>query len=117
MIADYFNYISGIVGAKALVVAMFFVAVIGPCCLYKMVNSQLVGWKSKLKWCLAAVTYFSCLILFITIGGFVGKQFDYPALGMGAGLVAFYFAYNAFTSLLPSTCPIEVNNKSNNIPE
>ncbi len=108
---DYLNYITGIVGARAVVILMLSVALLGPCVVYRLVNSTLSGWQSKLKWFIAAITYFSCLMLFITTGGFIGSQLDYPALGMGLGLLAFYYAYNAFTSLLPSTCPIEFNSE------
>lgn len=114
---DYFNYIAGIVGAKIIVTAVFTLALLGPCMVYKLVNSSLSGWKSKFKWCLAVLTYFSCLVLFITTGGFVGSQYNYPSLGMGLGLVIFYYAYNAFTSLLPSTCPIEFTTESNQTQE
>ena len=104
---DYLDYLAGILGAKIMVSVVLSVALLGPCIVYKLVNSTLNSWMSRLKWSIAALTYFSCLILFITSGGFIGTQFDYPALGMGLGLVVFYYSYNAFTSLLPSTCPIE----------
>lgn len=104
---DYLNYVAGIFGAKVMVPIVFSVALLGPCIVYRLVNSTLAGWQNKLKWLIAALTYFSCLMIFIITGGFIGTQLDYPALGMGLGLVIFYYSYNAFTSLLPSTCPIE----------
>jgi len=104
---NYFNYIGGIVGAKALVPVVFLLAIIGPFFVYKLVHHVHTGWMNAIKWLFAAITFFSCLVLFVCTGGFVGTQLDSPALGMGVGLVAFYYSYNAFTSLLPSTCVIE----------
>lgn len=109
---DYLDYFAGIVGAKFMVSVIVVLALLGPCIVYKLVNSTLSGWKSKFKWCIAALTYFSCLLLFVVTGGYIGSQFNYPALGMGLGLVIFYYAYNAFTSLLPSTCPVDFKTAS-----
>jgi len=104
---DYFNYISGIVGADIIVPIVFLLAVFGPIVVYQLVHHVHSGWLNKIKWLFAAITFFSCLVLYISSGGFIGGQFDSPALGMGVGLVAFYYSYNWFTSLLPSTCSIE----------
>jgi len=104
---NYFEYIGGIIGANALVPIAFLLALLGPIIVYKLVHHVHSGWLNKVKWFFAALTFFTCLILYISTGGFIGGKFDYPALGMGIGLVAFYYSYNAFTSLLPSTCAIE----------
>jgi len=109
---DYLNYIAGILGAKAVLPIVFSFVLFGPFIVYKLVNSALSAWMTKLKWLLAALTYFSNLIIFISTAGFIGKQLDYPALGMGVGLVLFYYSYKAFTSLLPNTCTIDYNTEA-----
>jgi len=104
--SEYINYIGGIVGTTAIVPLMFVIAVVGPVLLFNIIQHQ-QNRLNSLKWPLAILTFFTCLILFISTGGYIGSLFDSSALGMGAGLVTFYYAYNAFTGLLPSTCPID----------
>ena len=104
---DYLNYLSGMVGSIAIVTFMFIVAIGGPLLLFKQLHHDKPGWLNRLKWPLAVVTFFTCLFLFISTGGYIGSLFESAALGMGAGLVTFYYAYNGFTALLPSTCQIE----------
>ncbi len=108
---DYLNYVAGIVGAMFMLPIVFSLALAGPIVIYKLVHNVHTGWLNKVKLFIAVLTFFSCLILFISTAGFIGSQFDFPALGMGLGLVAFYYAYNTFTSFLPSTCPIESSSK------
>jgi len=102
----YFSYISGLVGSEAIVPVMFVIAIVGPLVLFYMLHHNKPQCLRTIKWPLAALTFFTCLFLFISTGGYVGSQFDFAALGMGVGLVAFYNAYNFFTGLLPSTCTI-----------
>lgn len=103
----YFSYISGLIGSMTIVPIMFVIAISGPLVLFNILHHDKPQWLSAIKWPLAVLTFFTCLFLFISTGGYVGSQFDFAALGMGVGLVAFYYAYNFFTGLLPSTCPIE----------
>jgi len=102
---EYIDYIGGIVGTIAIVPLMFVIAVVGPILLFNLIQHQ-QNRLNSLKWPLAVITFFTCLILFISTGGYIGSLFESSALGMGAGLAAFYYAYNAFTALLPSTCSI-----------
>ena len=102
----YFSYISGLVGSMTIVAIMFVIAVAGPLMIFKTVHHDKPKWLSTMKWPLAVLTFFTCLFLFISTGGYVGSLFDSAALGMGVGLMAFYYTYNAFTALLPSTCSI-----------
>jgi len=104
---DYLGYLSGIVGTETVIPFMFAMAICGPFLMYKLLNSRPTGLMGALRWPIAILTFFSCLILFVSTGGYFGSEFDYTTIGMGAGLVAFYYAFDAFTSLLPSTCEIQ----------
>lgn len=103
----YFSYISGLVGSAAIVPVMFVIAIVGPLVLFNILHHNKPQWLSAIKWPLAVLTFFTGLFLFISTGGYVGSQFNFTAFGMGVGLAAFYYAYNIFTGLLPSTCAIE----------
>jgi len=103
---EYLNYLSGLIGSITIVLFMFGVAIAGPFFLFIQLHNEEPTSSQKLRWIVAAVTFFVCLFLFIVTGGYIGRQFGYSALGMGGGLLSFYYAYNWFTSLLPSTCPI-----------
>ena len=102
----YFEYISAMLGGTILMVIVFMIAVIGPLLLFNLLKNERPQCLQAFKWPLAALTFFTNLILFIGSGGYIGSLFDVAALGMGGGLVSFYYAYNAFTALLPSTCPV-----------
>ncbi|MCK4742263.1 MAG: hypothetical protein KAT25_00435 [Sulfuriflexus sp.] len=104
---DYFNYLGGMVGTITIVPFLFVAAVAGPWIIFYQLHNDKLQWLSRLRWPLAVLTFFSCLFLFISTGGYIGSKFDYASLGMGAGLVSFYYAYDYFTSLLPSTCSID----------
>jgi len=104
---DYLNYLSGIVGHGLIIPFMFIVAIGGPVLLFCHLHHDKPRCLNSLKWPLAAATFFTCLFLFISTGGYIGSKFEFAALGMGLGLLAFYYAYNGFTSLLPTTCAIE----------
>lgn len=104
---SYFNYIAGMVGTIVIVPFMFMLAIVGPIILYNQLHYNKFPWLDKIKWPLAVLTFMTCLFLFICTGGYIGAKFESAALGMGVGLVAFYYAYNRFTLLLPTTCQIE----------
>jgi len=104
---DYLSYLSGIVSSEWLVLFMFIIAIVGPILLFSHLHHDKPRLLNQLKWSLAVVTFFSCLFLFLSTGGYIGSKFESAALGMGLGLLAFYYAYNGFTSLLPTTCEIE----------
>lgn len=104
---DYLNYISKLVGGDPMIPVVFSLALLGPIVVYGLVHNVHTGWLNKVKWLIAIITFFSCLILYIGTAGYIGQKYGFPALGMGVGLVAFYFSYNYFTSMLPSTCSIE----------
>jgi len=103
----YFSYISGLVSSAAIVPVMFVIAIVGPVVIFNILHHDKPHFLRAIKWPLAVLTFFTCLFLFISTGGYVGSKFDFTALGMGVGLVAFYNAYNYFTGLLPTTCTIE----------
>jgi len=108
-LGDYLNYISKLVGGDAMLPVVFILALLGPIVVYRLVHNVRTGWLNKFKWFIAIITFFSCLILYIGTAGYIGQKYGFPALGMGLGLVAFYFSYNFFTSKLPSTCSIEIS--------
>jgi len=103
----YIEYLGEIVGMTAIIPFMFVVAILGPYIVYKILHSDVSAKVHFLKWLVAVLTFFSCLILCVGTGGFIGSKFGFSALGMGTGLLAFYFIFDAFTGLLPSTCEIE----------
>ena len=107
MIEAYFNYIGAMVGTITVVPFMFMIAIAGPIILFKQLHYHQLSWLNKIKWPLAALTFLTSLFLFVCTGGFIGTQFGSESLGMGAGLVAFYYVYNRFTLSLPTTCQIE----------
>jgi len=111
VLEEYMDYIVGILGTKAVLPIVFSLVLLGPFVVYKLVHNVHTRWLNKVKWIFAVLAFFSCLIIFISTGGFIGFQYDFPALGMGIGLVSFYYAYNGYTSLLPSTCSIEAKSE------
>ena len=104
---SYLEYLTGIVGAGDVIPLMFIMAIVGPFVMYKLLHTDLTGRFGALKWLIAAMTFLSCLVLFVGTGGYIGSLFDVTTIGMGVGLVAFYYSFDAFTSLLPSTCQME----------
>ena len=102
----YLDFIRDIVGAGAIVPLLFIMAIGGPFFVYKCVHNDKPCWQTTLKWPVAAVTFFSCLLVCISTAGYLGSIFGSADLGMGLGLVVFYYLYSFFTSLLPSTCEI-----------
>ena len=104
---DYLDFISGIVGDGIIIPLLFTMAIIGPFAVCKLVRDDKPGWINLVKWLVAILTFFSCLLLWVSTGGYIGGKFGSVDIGMGAGLVVFYYSYNGFTSLLPSTCSIE----------
>lgn len=103
----YIEYLGTIVGTKAIIPFMFAVSLFGPYIVFKLLHSNVSGKLQVLKWLTAVLTFFSCLVLFVATGGFIGSLLGFSALGMGSGLLAFYFLFDAFTGLLPSTCEIQ----------
>lgn len=103
----YIEYLGEIVGVTAIIPFMFVVSISGPYIVYRILHSDASAKVHFLKWVIAVLTFFSCLILLVGTGGYIGSRFGFSALGMGTGLLAFYFIFDAFTGLLPTTCEIE----------